>query len=203
MKIFVLLLTQFFQFFVQSSSVLPQPKGVARSPLIVTNRDDDYISNAYSNLKYRADDSADDTKTGYNLDTLNAFVIPFLLGFNPNNKNLTITQLIGQISLLTYGIILKAIDKRLYENNRIIVENINYPAVTDSISTTTSTISSTSTTISSSTSTISSTTQVYQYQSKTNDKSQSDENYAKPRNDDPNGRDPFTLFKKLFKKKYK
>ena len=98
-----------------------------RSPIILTNNEyeedggDDY----YSNLKYKSDNP--DRETSYTTDNLNSFVIPYLLGFNSNNRNLTTQQLASQVFLLSYGIMLKAIDNRLYENNKIFVENYIQP----------------------------------------------------------------------------
>ena len=104
-----------------SIDTIPISKKNVRSPLIITNDDniDDYY---YSDLKYKSDDPK--LKTSYTVDALNSFVIPYLLGFNSNPKNMTTQKLASQVFLLAYGILLKAIDNRLYENNKIFVENI-------------------------------------------------------------------------------
>jgi hypothetical protein len=95
-------------------------------PIIITNNDNDEDDDKYfTNLKYKSDNPARDTS--YTTDTLNSFVIPYLLGFNSNDRNLTVQQLASQVFLLSYGILSKAIDNRLYENNRIFVENYIKP----------------------------------------------------------------------------
>ena len=97
-----------------------------RSPIIITKNDDNLDDKYFTDMKYKSIDPTRDTS--YSTDTLNSFVIPYLLGFNSNNRNLTTQQLASQVFLLAYGILLKAIDNRLYENNKVFVENYIKPS---------------------------------------------------------------------------